>query len=102
MPPDVLSGSVVLAGAGRAGAAFARSWREAGGSLARIIVRDAAKRLPADLEGTPRASAESPGPACDVLVLAVPDDAIARIAAELAPRLACGCAIHLSGALASD
>ncbi len=102
MPADVLSRSVVLAGAGRAGAAFARSWRAAGGSIARIIVRDAAKALPPDLEGTPRASSESPGPSCDVLVLAVPDDAIARIAAELAPRLACGCAIHLSGALSSD
>lgn len=102
MPADVLSLSVVLAGAGRAGAAFARSWRAAGGSIARIIVRDAAKPLPADLEGTPRSTAGSPGPACDVLVLAVPDDAIARLAAELAPRLACGCAIHLSGALSSD
>ncbi len=37
-----------------------------------------------------------------MLVLAVPDDAIARVAAELAPRLSCDCAIHLSGALSSD
>jgi predicted short-subunit dehydrogenase-like oxidoreductase (DUF2520 family) len=102
VPDDVLAQSLVLAGPGRAGAAFARSWRAAGGSIARLIGRDAAKPLPAGLEGTPRASADSPGPACDVLVLAVPDDAIAQVAAELAPRLSCGCVIHLSGALSSE
>lgn len=101
MPADVLAHSLVLAGAGRAGAAFARSWKAAGGSIARVIGRDSARPLPTGLEGTPRVSVQSSGPACDVLVLAVPDDAIARIAAELAPRLSCGCAVHLSGALSS-
>jgi len=102
VPADVLAQSLVLVGAGRAGAAFARSWRAAGGSVARVVGRDADKPLPSGLSGTPRASAESPGPACDVLVLAVPDDAIARVAIDLAPRLSTAFAIHLSGALASD
>jgi predicted short-subunit dehydrogenase-like oxidoreductase (DUF2520 family) len=102
VPPDVLARSLVLAGAGRAGAAFARSWKGAGGAIDRVIVRDASKDLPPGLEGVARVTAEAPGPACELLVLAVPDDAIARLAAELAPRLSCACAVHLSGALASD
>jgi predicted short-subunit dehydrogenase-like oxidoreductase (DUF2520 family) len=38
-------------------------------------------------------------PACDVLVLAVPDDRIAEVAAQLARRTRCRFAFHLSGAL---
>jgi predicted short-subunit dehydrogenase-like oxidoreductase (DUF2520 family) len=40
-------------------------------------------------------------PDCDILVLAVPDDAIAEAARSLAPRIACRLAFHLSGALSS-
>ena len=36
---------------------------------------------------------------CDVLVLAVPDDRIAEAARELAPRVTCRTAMHLSGAV---
>ncbi len=39
---------------------------------------------------------------CDVLILAVPDDAIASVASELAPRVSCRAALHLSGALPSS
>lgn len=41
-------------------------------------------------------------PPCDVVVLAVPDDAIAPVAADLAPKLPCRFALHLSGALGSE
>ena len=40
-------------------------------------------------------------PSADLLVLAVPDDAIAGVAAALAGRLACRFVFHLSGALPS-
>lgn len=101
MPPDVLKVSVVLAGAGRAGAAFARSWIGAGGTISRVVVRAPARGLAPGLEGVPSVTAADSGPACDVLVLAVPDDAIGAVAAELALRLPCRFALHLSGALTS-
>lgn len=39
---------------------------------------------------------------CDVIVLAVPDDAITVVAAGLAARIACRFALHLSGAVGSE
>ena len=59
------------------------------------------RSLPAELAGVASASLADPGAACDVLILAVPDDAIAGVAATLAPRLSCRVALHLSGALSS-
>jgi len=100
VPYDVLKLSVVRAGAGRAGAAFARSWLAAGGTISRVIVRSPSHGLASGLEGVPSVFADDPGPACDVLILAVPDDAIAGVAAALAPLLPCRYAFHLSGALA--
>ena len=41
-------------------------------------------------------------PACDVVVLAVPDDAIRPVAESLAEKLSCRYAFHLSGAVASE
>ena len=84
---NILATRVALVGPGRAGRAFARSWTGAGGQVATTIGR---------------AYAESAYPSCDVVVLAVPDDAIAPVAADLAPKLACRFALHLSGALGSD
>jgi predicted short-subunit dehydrogenase-like oxidoreductase (DUF2520 family) len=84
---ELLRQRVALVGPGRAGRAFARSWTEAGGSIATVIGRG------------PR---ESSYAACDIVVLAVPDDAVAAVAAELAPRLPCRLALHLSGAFGSE
>lgn len=100
----MLSSSLSLVGPGRAGSAFARSWLAAGGSLTEVIARDpapareAAERLGG---GTPRAIA-GPHADCEILVLAVPDDAIAAAARSLAGRLRCHAAFHLSGALAAS
>ena len=84
---DLLAWRVALVGPGRAGRAFARSWTGAGGHIATVIRRG------------PRESTYAP---CDVVVLAVPDDAIASVAAELASRVPCRFALHLSGALGSE
>ena len=100
----MLSFSLSLVGPGRAGSAFARSWIDAGGSLAEVIARDpaaaqeAAERLGG---GTPRSIA-GPHSECDILVLAVPDDAITAAARSLADGLRCRTAFHLSGALAAS
>jgi len=100
----VLSSSLSLVGPGRAGSAFARSWLAAGGSLTEVIALDPAPaREAADMlgGGTPRAIA-GPLADCEILVLAVPDDAIAPAARLLAGRLRCRAAFHLSGALAAS
>ena len=72
--------------------------------MTEVIARDparageAAKRLGG---GTPRSIAE-PLADCEILVLAVPDDAIGAAARSLAGRLCCRTAFHLSGALAAS
>ena len=97
----------MLAGPGRAGRAFARSWIAAGGGIAFAVVRDAA----GNADAARRADLRAVGVAevgktpdtrdSDILVIAVSDDAIEQVAAQLAPRLACRVALHLSGALSS-
>jgi predicted short-subunit dehydrogenase-like oxidoreductase (DUF2520 family) len=94
---------LALAGAGRAGRAFARSWLGAGGRIDFTILRDGSA-APRELAGLPSVSARSAGSdprtaSCDILVLAVSDDAIETVAADLAGRLSCRAALHLSGAL---
>jgi predicted short-subunit dehydrogenase-like oxidoreductase (DUF2520 family) len=99
----VLDRSVILAGPGRAGRAFARSWIAAGGTIGGVLSRDPDSPLPEELAGASRLSiASGPLPGCDILVLAVPDDAIAATAASLSGRLSCRFALHLSGALPSE
>lgn len=105
MPPgSILQQSLTLVGPGRAGRALARSWRAAGGLLGDVIGRDRAsaergvREIPG---GNPRALAEA-GSDCDILVLAVPDDAITPVARALAGRVSCRVAFHLSGALSSE
>jgi predicted short-subunit dehydrogenase-like oxidoreductase (DUF2520 family) len=97
----VLSSSLSLVGPGRAGSAFGRSWLAAGGTLADVIGRDPASTREAVARlgaGTPRGIAGLDAD-CDILVLAVPDDAITAVASALAGRLRCRTAFHLSGAL---
>jgi predicted short-subunit dehydrogenase-like oxidoreductase (DUF2520 family) len=100
---DVLASSVSLVGPGRAGKAFARSWIEAGGNLSEVIARDSSRAGDGAREiggGSPR-GLDEPHADCDILVLAVPDDAIAPAARSLAGRLRCRVAFHFSGALAA-
>ncbi len=99
--PDILQSAVGLVGPGRAGSAFARSWRSAGGSLHWVISRRPAGTPPFGAEEL--LSPEAPRlPPCDIVVIAVPDDAIAAVAAGLSDRLACRAAFHLSGAVGSE
>jgi len=101
MPATVLSSSLSLVGPGRAGSALGRSWVAAGGTLADVIARDAGSAGEAVARlggGTPRGIAGLDAD-CDILVLAVPDDAIAAVASALAGRVRCRTAFHLSGAL---
>src|SRR6266545_166149 len=103
MPRGILRSSVSLVGPGRAGMAFARSWISAGGNLCEVIARDPSRARESAMDiggGSPRGLDESHA-GCDILVLAVPDDAIAPAARSLAGRLRCRAAFHFSGALAA-
>jgi len=103
VPEDLSKATVVLVGPGRAGRAFARSWTAAGGRLV-LAARDPArailpgKNVPGvevrDLEGGGALDA-------DVLVLAVPDDALAELAARMSSRGRWRFAFHFSGAVTS-
>jgi predicted short-subunit dehydrogenase-like oxidoreductase (DUF2520 family) len=81
----ILASRLTLCGPGRAGKALERSWIAAGGSPPQVL-------------GRVRTRAGQIAP-CDILVLAVPDDAIRDAAAALAPRAEAKFAFHLSGAL---
>ena len=102
LPPD--GKSLVLAGPGRAGRAFARSWRRAGGSVAGVVTRSGGSSTDPALDGAPTVSWEdtSPLPAADVLAITVSDDAIADAALRLAPRSRSRLAYQFSGALSSE
>jgi predicted short-subunit dehydrogenase-like oxidoreductase (DUF2520 family) len=97
----ILASSVGLVGPGRAGRAFARSWKGAGGRLAWVLARDRARgaEVGADAVLAPDAARLPP---CDLAVLAVPDDAVRAVAASLAERLSCRYAFHVSGAFGSE
>ncbi|HVE66924.1 MAG TPA: NAD(P)-binding domain-containing protein, partial [Thermoanaerobaculia bacterium] len=96
-------GLLILVGPGRAGRALVRSWKGAGGDVV-VIARDAiaAERsgLTASVEVRPQDDERSL--TGDFLVVAVPDDSIAKVAASLAQRAACRFSFHLSGALSSS
>ena len=98
---DVIRRSLGLVGPGRAGRAFARSWRSAGGRLVWVLARrpEAARALKPEATFGPDAA---PLPACDLVVVAVPDDAIPDVARSLASRVEPPFAFHLSGAFGSD
>ena len=97
---NVLGAALAIAGPGRAATAFARSWVSAGGHLGPIVSRHlaSAERFAREIgEGQPGTSTDARF-RCEVLVLGVPDDAIEIAARELAPRVSCRLAFHLSGA----
>ncbi len=100
--PAILSRPLALVGPGRAGRALARSWTRAGGEIAGVGLRDASRDLPEELSGAATFDVNARTlPSADLLVLAVPDDAIAGVADALAGRLPCRFVFHLSGALPS-
>ena len=104
MHPEWLAGkTLVLAGPGRAGRAFARSWRAAGGRIAAVVTRSEAAAGDPALSGASLVSWTEGAalPDSDVIALAVSDDAIADAAARLAPRSRARLAYHFSGALSS-
>ena len=97
----IVESRLALVGPGRAGRAFARSWRAAGGRLTWVMARDRTESAPIEADAV--FSADVPRlPPCDVAVLAVPDDAIVRVAAALSDRLETRCAFHVSGALGHE
>jgi predicted short-subunit dehydrogenase-like oxidoreductase (DUF2520 family) len=103
VPVDVSGVTILLVGPGRAGRAFARSWTAAGGSIVLVARRPRALHRFAREIGAHdvRPLGERRGFQGDVLVLAVPDDSISRLAARLGPRVQCRFAFHFSGALSS-
>lgn len=99
---EILTRSVALVGPGRAGRAFARSWSTAGGTIASVILRRGRVGPPEDVSSAAVFDLDAERlPGSDLLVLAVPDDAIASVAGTLAGRLPCRFVFHLSGALPS-
>lgn len=101
--PSIVDSSLTLAGPGRAGRAFLRSWESAGGTVAQILVRDPENASAAAFPGAVKRSLqEDRYDSTELLILAVPDDAIAPCAAALAGRLRCAFAFHLSGALGAE
>lgn len=75
--------SVYVLGSGKVGSALARGWRKAGFE---VTLRSARKPLPRRIDA-------------DLVVLAVRDDALARLAQALVPVIECGAVVHCAGAL---
>src|SRR5262249_13071807 len=100
---EILGSRLALAGPGRAGRAFARSWTRVGGRIDTVIRRDPSRPTARELGG---ARTSGPGaerlPDCDILVLAVPDAVVGAAGAALANRITCRFAFHPSGALPSE
>jgi predicted short-subunit dehydrogenase-like oxidoreductase (DUF2520 family) len=96
--------ALTLVGPGRAGGTLARCWKKAGGRVQAVLARRAAAAQPLARELSAQAgSLERPGPdSADLLVLAVPDDAIAAVSRQLAPRLPARAVFHLSGARGAE
>ena len=94
---------LTLVGPGRAGRALARSWTASGGTVDAVLARSAESAADASRAiGAVRHGVTGEGPfESEVLAIAVPDDAIAPVAALLAPLARCRVAFHLSGALSS-
>ena len=90
---------VAVVGPGRAGGAVALRARDAGHQLVALVPGPSGS-VPEALSDVP-SSEEGALPEHDLLVVAVPDDAIPEVAAALVPRLgehgAAHVAIHLSG-----
>jgi len=100
---DPIGTTLLLVGPGRAGRALVRSWTAAGGAVV-VLVRTAAaaeraRAAIAEPAVAVRSMEDGRKLAGDLLVLAVPDDSITRVASTVAARSAFRFAFHLSGAL---
>jgi predicted short-subunit dehydrogenase-like oxidoreductase (DUF2520 family) len=95
--------TVTLVGPGRAGKAFGRSWTAAGGRVVEVVGRtleSARAGVKALGQGTPRHLTQA-GCEGEILVIAVPDDAVGPAAKALGDRFHGRFAFHVSGALAA-
>lgn len=95
---------IAVVGAGRVGTALAVRWLLAGHEIA--VARhggSTAERHEAYLSETPLITAEEACSQADVVVIGVPDDAIAGVCERVAPHVPTGAAmLHLSGATGLD
>ncbi|MCJ7726283.1 MAG: DUF2520 domain-containing protein [Acidimicrobiia bacterium] len=90
---------LLLAGPGRAGRSLFSRAAAGGHEISGVVARNpsAASAAAADL-GTVAIGWDAPLPACDLLVIAVRDDAIGEVAAHLAPAASeVRAAVHVSG-----
>jgi predicted short-subunit dehydrogenase-like oxidoreductase (DUF2520 family) len=93
---------LALVGAGAAGSAIARAWREAGGCVATVGSRSAARATAlASAVGARAAASNADISDAAIVILAVPDAAVAEVAEALSWRNG-QIAVHLSGALGTD
>jgi predicted short-subunit dehydrogenase-like oxidoreductase (DUF2520 family) len=104
-----MSKSLVIIGAGRVGRALGRRLREAGWRVVAVATRsEASAKKAARFIGGGRAVAGIPASivGASVILLTVPDDAVARVATELADRVGTELrgkvVVHTSGALDSS
>ncbi|MEK7465952.1 MAG: Rossmann-like and DUF2520 domain-containing protein [Planctomycetota bacterium] len=99
-----MSRTVSVVGAGRVGAALGAALKRAGWRVAAVSCRGAASaKRAARFVGAPSTSAREAAARGDVVIVAVPDDALAAVAREIAPAVRGGAVIvHTAGALSSD
>ncbi|MGE0641346.1 MAG: DUF2520 domain-containing protein [Thermoanaerobaculia bacterium] len=93
---------LALVGAGAVGGNLARWFAVRGAVVATVTARPGSRRaaaLVAELGATPQAVDELASAACDLLLLAVPDEEIAPLAGRLADRPQAAVALHVAGAL---
>ena len=95
---------IAIVGAGTVGTAVAVRWRDAGHTITAVSGREATSvRAARWLPGVDVVSLADVPAGADVLVLAVPDDAVPEVVASLAGRIEPGSsALHLSGSLGLD
>lgn len=96
--------SVAIVGAGRVGTALGMALARAGWRVAAVGGRGtAATRRAARLVGVPAMGARDAAARADVVIVAVPDDAVAAVARDIAPAVKRGTiVVHTAGALSSD
>jgi predicted short-subunit dehydrogenase-like oxidoreductase (DUF2520 family) len=95
---------IAIVGAGTVGTAVAVRWLQAGHAIIAVAGRDATPARAARwLPGIDVVDVDEAPAGAEVVVLAVPDDAVHEVAATLAGRVEEGAwALHLSGGLALD
>jgi predicted short-subunit dehydrogenase-like oxidoreductase (DUF2520 family) len=99
-----MSRTVSVVGAGRVGAALAAALKRAGWPVAAVSCRGAAAaKRAAKFVGAPAMTAREAAARGDVVLVCVPDDALAAVAREIAPAVRRGAlVVHTAGALSSD